>query len=90
MIRLDRDSLDGTSDIDQGVAPMTVTPANLAATQAAVTIANVAPLDSNGLAFSRSASQVLNIVYLNKGAASAGGFFPAGMNGNIKTSTVAA
>jgi hypothetical protein len=85
-----RDSLDGTSDIDQGVAPMTVTPTNLATTQAAVTIANVAPLDSNALAFSRSTSQVLNIVYLTKGAASAGGFFPAGMNGNIKTSTVAA
>jgi hypothetical protein len=85
-----RDSLDGSSDIDQGVAPMTVTPTNLATTQAAVTIANVAPLDSNALAFSRSTSQVLNIVYLTKGAASAGGFFPAGMNGNIKTSTVAA
>jgi len=32
---------------------------------------------------------VLNIVYLNSGAASAGGFFPSGMNGNIRTSTAA-
>jgi hypothetical protein len=28
----------------------------------------------------------LNIVYLNKAAVTSGGFFPAGVNGNIKTS----
>jgi hypothetical protein len=38
------------------------------------------------LAFSRSTGQVLNIVYLNKAAVSMGGFFPAGVNGVIKTS----
>ena len=47
---------------------------------------NVAPLDANGLAYSRSTGQVLNIVYLSKSAVSAGGFFPNGVNGTIKTS----
>ena len=94
-----RDSLDGgganttifgTNDIDQGISSYQATPINLATTQAAVTVSNIVPLDSNGVAYSRSASQVLNIVYLNSGAASAGGFYPSGMNGNIKTSTAAA
>ena len=84
-----RDSLDGSTDLDQGISPVTQTPINLSTTQAAVTTSNIVPLDANGVAFSRSTSQVLNIVYLNKGAASAGGFFPAGMNGNVKTSTAA-
>ena len=84
-----RDSLDGTTDLDQGISPLSQTPINLSTTQAAVTTSNIVPLDANGVAFSRSASQVLNIVYLNKGAASAGGFYPNGMNGNIKTSIAA-
>ncbi|MGA1798431.1 ferritin-like domain-containing protein [Sphingomonas sp. 4RDLI-65] len=93
-----RDSLDGgganttifgTNDIDQGISSYSATPINLATTQAAVTVSNIVPLDSNGVAYSRSPSQVLNIVYLNSGAASAGGFFPAGMNGNVKTSNAA-
>lgn len=93
-----RDSLDGgganttifgANDIDQGISSYSATPINLATTQAAVTVSNIVPLDSNGVAYSRSASQVLNIVYLTSGAASAGGFFPNGMAGNIKTSTAA-
>jgi len=50
------------------------------------TMSNIVPTDANGLAYSRSTGQVLNIVYLNKTAVSMGGFFPAGVNGNIKTS----
>jgi hypothetical protein len=44
---------------------------------------NFVPTDTNALAFRRTTRQVLNIVY---GApnASKGGFFPQGMNGNIK------
>jgi hypothetical protein len=68
-----RDSLDGTSDLDQGVT----------GTGGA---SNIVPLDANGLAFSRSAGQVLNIVYLNRQAVTAGGFFPNGVNGTIRTS----
>jgi hypothetical protein len=68
-----RDGLDGATDIDQGVADIG-------------NASNIAPLNVDGLAFSRSTGQVLNIVYLNRAAASAGGFFPAGVNGTIRTS----
>ncbi len=68
-----RDSLDGATDVDQGIRPMGGA-------------SNIAPLDANGLAFSRSAGQVLNIVYLNRMATTQGGFFPAGVNGTIRTS----
>ena len=72
-----RDSLDGASDDDQGIAQMN---------NAVGTVSNIAPTDSNGLAFGRTAANVLNIVYLSTAAVTAGGFFPAGVNGNIKTS----
>ncbi|MBN8806767.1 MAG: ferritin-like domain-containing protein [Sphingomonas sp.] len=72
-----RDSLDGSSDDDQGIANVTV---------AEGSGSNIAPLDANGIAYSRSTGQVLNIVYLNKAQVTMGGFFPAGVNGNIKTS----
>ena len=48
---------------------------------------NIVPTDNNGIAFSRTTGQVLNIVYLDKTAVTAGGFFPAGVNGTIRTST---
>jgi len=44
------------------------------------------PTDSNGLAIKRTPSQVLAIVYANAAAGTmSGGFFPNGLNGNIKT-----
>ena len=43
--------------------------------------ANIVPTDANSIAFDRSTSQVLNIVYL--GGSGGGGFFPNGMNGPI-------
>jgi Ferritin-like domain len=67
-----RDSLDGPSDDDQGIG-----------TRSDV---NLVPTDANGLAFSRSAGQVLNITYLNPAPVKSGGFFPAGVNGEINTS----
>jgi hypothetical protein len=45
-------------------------------------MANIVPADENGLAFSRTTSQVLNIVYLG-GASANNGFFPNGLNGAI-------
>ncbi len=90
-----RDSLDGTvnntttgviGDDDQGISPTTVTPINLATAQTPVLASNIVPLDANGIAYSRSTGQVLNIVYLTKSAATLGGFFPAGVNGTIRTS----
>lgn len=44
--------------------------------------ANVVPTDENSIAFSRSTTEVLAIVYL--GGMGKGGFFPNGLNGNIK------
>jgi hypothetical protein len=44
------------------------------------------PTDANGLSIKRTTSQVLAIVYGNATAGtSSGGFFPNGLNGNIKT-----
>lgn len=64
-----RDVLDGSGDLDQGLV-------------GADGNANLSVLDANGIAFSRTTRQVLNIVY---GAANAtkGLFFPNGMNGQI-------
>ena len=66
-----RDSLDGTTDLDQGVLggrPKTKR-------------ANLVPTDANSIAFSRSPKQVHNIAYLNPAAGiRSGGFFPAGTN----------
>lgn len=68
-----RDSLDGPSDLDQGISPQD-------------DVSNIVPLDANGIAFSRSTGQVLNVVYLNPGMVMAGGFFPSGVNGVIRAS----
>lgn len=68
-----RDSLDGSSDLDQGISPIGTT-------------SNIVPLDNDGIAFSRSAGQTLNIAYLNRMSTDRGGFFPNGVNGAIRTS----
>ncbi|MGP7796202.1 ferritin-like domain-containing protein [Sphingomonas sp. CLY1604] len=81
-----RDSLDGASDLDQGVAPQTVAYVNGSAAAVNVQVSNIAPTDANGIAFSRTPAQVLNIVYLTAGTtASSGGFFPNGVNGTLRT-----
>ena len=43
---------------------------------------NLFPVNANGLAFNRTTTQVLNIVYLG-GASGNYGFFPQGLNGAI-------
>jgi len=75
-----RDTLDGTSgtnggDLDQGISPTTVN---------GQLVSNIVPADpTTAIAFSRTPQQVLNIVYLGA-AATMGGFFPNGVNGNIR------
>jgi hypothetical protein len=70
-----RDSLDNSIDDDQGIAGTDST------------ISNIVPVDANGLAYSRSYDDVLNIVYLNKAAVTQGGFFPNGVNGDLHMSS---
>lgn len=69
-----RDSMDGTQDLDQGIAG------------ASAAISNIAPDDGNGIIYSRSTGQVLNVLYQNKAAVTSGGFFPAGLNGVLNSS----
>ena len=64
-----RDGADGETDLDQGIG----TPDRF----------NIVPTDKNGLAFSRSPAQVLNIVYLGENA-SAASFFPNRLNGALR------
>ena len=46
---------------------------------------HITDLDANAIAFVRSTSQVLNIVYGATGKIGVGsGFFPSGLNGNIR------
>ena len=65
-----RDFLDGTGDLDQGVAngPKGLT-------------ANIVPTDKNAIVFSRTPLQVAKIVYLSPDAAvSSASFFPQGIS----------
>ena len=64
-----RDSLDGAGDLDQGIGDNTTS--------------NLVPVDSRGIAFQRTPTQVLNIVYLNPNTQPTG-FFPNGLNGDIR------
>ncbi|MDQ0840273.1 ferritin-like domain-containing protein [Sphingomonas faeni] len=67
-----RDALDGATDTDQDIGNATT--------------ANLVPTDAGGLVLGRTAPQVLNVVYQDRAAVSAGGFFPNGVNGTIRTS----
>ena len=67
-----RDAVDGPTDLDQGIGT--------------ASMSNLVPTDANGLVFSRSAAQVLNIAYLNAAPVKSGGFFPAGVTGVLNTS----
>ena len=80
-----RATLDGTvakTADDQGLTIATY-PLNGGAGQVGSTIVNA---DANSIGWSRTTSQVLSIVFANGAAGTtSGGFFPAGVNGNIKT-----
>jgi hypothetical protein len=56
--------------------------------EVAVSGSTIVPADSNSIAFDRTTSEVLHIVYAaGAGAVSKGGFFPNGMNGTITSTT---
>lgn len=67
-----RDKVDGPEDVDQPIVLNDV--------------ANLVPTDANGLVFSRTPGQVLNIVYLTPESVRSGGFFPNGVNGELNGS----
>jgi hypothetical protein len=67
-----RDSLDGPTDDDQWIGNKSR--------------ANLVPTDRNSIVYSRTPGAVLNIVYLNPKPVTKGGFFPAGVNGEVNTS----
>lgn len=69
-----RDTLDGSTDVDQGIT-------------GTAEVSNIVPLDDNGIAYSRTPGDVLNIVYLNPAATDKGGFFPNGVNGTLNLSS---
>ncbi|MEZ0493971.1 ferritin-like domain-containing protein [Kineococcus sp. TBRC 1896] len=71
-----RDALDGSgADKDQGI------------TVGSGGRANLVPTNGDSIAFSRTPQEVLNIVYLTPGSGvTRGGFYPAGLNGEIATS----
>ena len=79
-----RDSLDGGTEIDQGITESTITITNADTTTMTFPVSNIVPTNANSVAFERSPGQVLSIVYLSTGASS-GGFFPSGVNGTVKT-----
>ncbi|EZP51112.1 ferritin-like domain-containing protein [Sphingomonas sp. RIT328] len=75
-----RDTIDNATDDDVGISPVTVNGG---------TASSIVLADNNGIVYGRSTGDVLNVAFLNAGAVTSGGFFPAGVNGNIKASTAA-
>lgn len=71
-----RDSLDNSTDDDQGIV-----------NASDASMSNIVPTDANGIAYSRTPGDVLNIVYLTKESVTMGGFFPKGANGSLNMST---
>ncbi len=58
------------------------TQVSLNGTSASYTASTIVNADSNTIGFSRTAQQVLNIVYASP-SGTKGGFFPNGLNGNV-------
>jgi hypothetical protein len=74
-----RAKLDGTGNDDIGLGTESVA---LNGSTPSYTGATIVDADSNTLAFARTTTQVLSIVYA--GGTGKGGFFPNGLNGTIK------
>ncbi len=82
-----RAQLDGTSSgtpDDVGVTSGALVALN--GTSASYSSSTIVNADTNAIGWARTPAQVLNIVYAKAGTGvSSGGFFPAGLNGNVKS-----
>lgn len=80
-----RRSLGGGAAIDEGVAPVQQ---SYTASSGTVTVqtANITPANGSGEVLGRTPGQVLNLLFLSTTVATQGGFYPAGLNGAIRTS----
>ena len=67
-----RGAVDGVGDDDQSIGTATEL--------------NLVPTDAEGRAFGRSPEHILNIVYLTPERATSGGFYPNGLNGDLRES----
>lgn len=67
-----RGAVDGVGDDDQSIGTATEL--------------NLVPTDSDGRVFGRSPEHILNIVYLTPERATSGGFYPNGLNGELRES----
>jgi hypothetical protein len=67
-----RGAVDGVGDDDQSIGT--------------ATDLNLVPTDVEGRAFGRSPAHILNIVYLTPERATSGGFYPNGLNGDLRES----
>ncbi len=76
-----RAKLDGTATGTPDEVGLGVVNVALNGTAAIYPASTTAPGDANTIAFSRTATQVLSVVYAGSGK---GGFFPSGLNGNVK------
>jgi len=78
-------SIAGAVPFEQGISPRQRTYA-AATGQASVSVSGVVPADTNGEVIGRTPGQILNLLYMNAGHVTQGGFFPAGVNGAIRSS----
>lgn len=67
-----RGAVDGVGDDDQSIGT--------------ATDLNLVPTDAEGRAFGRSPERILNIVYLTSERVTSGGFYPNGLNGDLRES----
>ena len=81
-IAVARARLDGTATASSDEVGLGVINVALNSASATYPASTIAPADANSLAFSRTAAQVLSVVYA--GGSGKGGFFPSGLNGSVK------
>ena len=74
-----RESVNPGLNVDQGVGTVDVSYNSTGNTLLQQSSLNLVPTDANSIAFSRTTTQVLNVVYASS-STTPGGFFPSGIN----------